>query len=133
MAPLKNVETDADVQQYLAEIKEDHRREDCTHLVSLMTEVTGEPAKMWGKSMIGFGSYSYTQKGKKELLQWFRVGLSNRKAYISIYCSVDLTKEEILTRLGKFKNGKGCLNIKKLSDLDLDVLSTLIRSSYEAK
>ena len=76
--------------------------------------------------MIGFGKYKYTRKGKKEELEWFNVGFAPRKGRLTIYLTCYLENEPLIKKLGKVTHGKGCLHIKKLVDVDMDILKKLI-------
>ena len=95
----------------------------------MMREITGKEPKIWGKSIIGFGKYSYQRKNGQEF-EWFNVGLSPAKAHLSIYVMYDInTEPKLLERLGKHKTGKGCLYIKSLADVELDALKEIIEKS----
>jgi len=96
-----------------------------------MEEITGEGPTMWGPSIVGFGNYRY-QYASGRAGDWFLVGLSPRKQYLTIYIMGYLQYyDHILKNLGKHKHGKGCLYIKSLEDIDLEVLRHLIRTSIE--
>lgn len=98
----------------------------------MMKEITGDSAKMWGPSIIGFGDLRYKYASGREG-DWMRVGFSPRKAKISLYisgCDISM-HEDSLKRLGKHKTGKGCLYINKLSDVDKNVLKEMIKDGYE--
>ncbi|TFH19807.1 MAG: DUF1801 domain-containing protein [Bacteroidia bacterium] len=96
-----------------------------------MEEQSGSKPKMWGDSMVGFGDYRYKYASGREG-DWFLVGFSPRKQNLTLYIMGYLEfYTDILRGLGKFKHGKGCLYIKKLEDIDLDVLKTLISTSIK--
>ncbi len=109
----------------------DQKRLDSYALIALMEEVSGCPATMWGPSIIGFGKYAYTyasgHSGEAPL-----IGFSPRKAAISLYVFTGLDRHEpMLASLGKFKMGKACLYINKLSDIDQQQLITLMRATID--
>ena len=97
----------------------------------MMQRISGEPPKMWGPSMIGFGKYHYISKSKCEV-DWFKIGFSPRKAKISFYvsCNADEFDDE-LAELGKHTRGKGCIYANKLEDIDMKVLEKIARQAYE--
>jgi hypothetical protein len=126
MAENKTKQTEASVEGYLAAIEDETRRKDCTDLAELMTRVTGFEPKMWGSSIVGFGSYHYKYESGREGDSCL-TGFSSRKGDITLYLtSGGPWKEELLSRLGKHKTGKGCLYIRRMSDVDQDVLAQLI-------
>ena len=108
----------------------EQKRADSFALVKLMREVTGFEPKMWGDTMIGFGQYHYKSERSRQEGDWMLVGFSPRKAAISLYVySGILEQEELLAGLGNFKMGKGCIYVKKLSDIDPEVLRKIIFST----
>jgi len=134
VAEQKTKPTDADVNTYLDRVSPDQKREDCFRLLDLFEKISGESPKLWNGSIIGFGSYHYRYaSGRKG--DWFLVGFAPRKAYLSLYLMDDQDWDPAtLKKLGKCKTGKCCLNIKKLSDIDLKVLvSMLIESVKKAR
>lgn len=135
MSPLLNTETDGDVNAFIESIDNPSKIADAKILLAMMTKITGEEPKIWGKnSLIGFGKFKYKRKGGKEEFEWFNVGFAPRKTKITVYVSYDLTQEEeMLGRLGKHKTGKGCLYINKLKDIDLDVLHEVISKSKDSE
>jgi hypothetical protein len=97
----------------------------------MMEKLTGSKPKMWGESIVGFGDYRYKYASGREG-DWFLAGFSPRKQNLTIYIMGYLEfYTELLEGLGKFKHGKGCLYIKKLDDIDLNVLESLITTSIE--
>ena len=129
MAESKTRATDINVESYLSAIEDESRRKDCEALASLMTKATKQPAKMWGTSIVGFGSYHYKYESGREGDSPL-AGFSSRKGDITLYLASDLSRhDELLSRLGKHKQGQGCLYIRKLSDVDLKTLEQLIASS----
>ena len=132
MAELKTKVTTASVASFLATITEETLRKDCAQLVELMEATTQASAKMWGHAIIGVGDYRYHYANGKGG-DWFMMGFSPRKANISLYimgCNLDENREA-LTRLGKHKTGKGCIYVKKLSDINIDVLKELCEAAYQ--
>jgi hypothetical protein len=131
MAELKTKQTDVNVTGFIESVSDEKKRRDCFQLIDLMSEITGEKAKLWGASIIGFGNYHYKSKSGSEG-DWFLVGFSPRKQNISIYLMAGYVSaenpqyEEILQKLGKYKLGKGCLYINKLEDINADLLKELI-------
>jgi hypothetical protein len=130
MAENKTKATEMSVQSYLANIDDESRRKDCEALTKLMSKATKQEPKMWGTSIVGFGSYHYRydsgREGEAPL-----AGFSSRKGDITLYLASGFPgQEELLTKLGKHKTGKGCLYIRKLSDVDLKTLEQLIVESY---
>lgn len=128
MAGLVNRQTDQDPRSYINSVKNNRRREDALQLLDLMTKLTRKEARMWGKSIIGFGKYSYQRKDGKEF-EWFNVGFSPGSKHMSVYFMFDLEQESLLQELGPHTNGRGCLYIKKLDEVNMDVLSKLIIKS----
>lgn len=130
MSYLKTKENDEDVIAYLNAIEDDQKKSDCLTLITLMESVSGFKGKMWGKKMVGFGSYTYKTKAGKEG-EWFLIGFSPTKANLSLHLMFGLEDEtELLAELGKHKIGKGCLYIKVLSDVNLSILEKLIKNTF---
>jgi hypothetical protein len=126
MAEIKTKATDASVKNYLAAIDDEARRKDCEALADLMAKATKQPPRMWGASIVGFGSYRYRYASGREG-ESCAVGFSSRKGDISVYgLNAAAGAEELLSKLGKYKAGKGCVYIKRLSDVDLNVLGRLV-------
>ncbi|MGF1586937.1 MAG: DUF1801 domain-containing protein [Bacteroidales bacterium] len=131
MAELKTQQNDADVHGFINSFADtDQKRDDSFKLLKLMQDFTGHEPKMWGPSIIGFGSYHYKSERSKQEGDWFLVGFSPRKAAISLYVySGDTEHEYLLKNLGKFKMGKACIYIKKLDDIDQNELKKLIQAT----
>ncbi len=129
MAALKTKPTGASARAHLASIPDPARRRDCTALLNMMAEISGEPPTMWGGSIVGFGSYRYRYASGRTGT-WFRVGFASRKRALTVYLMLDLDSEaERLAALGRHSRGKGCLYVKRLSDVSENVLRDLIRAS----
>ena len=119
------------VQGFLDGIEDPLKQQDCREIASLMEEITGSAPVMWGDSIVGFGDYHYKYASGREG-DWFLTGFSPRKQNITLYIHGYLEEyQQILGKLGKFKHGKGCLYIKKLEDVDREVLKDLIRTSLK--
>lgn len=133
MAELKTKQHDGDVFEFISSFADtEQKREDSLELVKLMQKVTGYPPKMWGPSMIGFGSYHYKSERSKQEGDWPLVAFSPRKAAISLYVFTGIPEHEYLLKdLGKFTMGKACIYIKKLSDTNLDALERIISVTIE--
>ena len=131
MAENKTKPSAKSVPDFLNSIDDPGKRNDCLTISALMEELSGSKPKMWGDSMVGFGDYRYKYASGREG-DWFLVGFSPRKQNLTLYIMGYLEfYTDILEGLGKFKHGKGCLYIKKLEDIDLDVLKTLIITSID--
>ena len=135
MAELKTKLNEGDVYTFLNSITDDKKREDAFTILNLMQEATDAKPNMWGDSIVGFGSYHYKYASGREG-DWFLTGFSPRKQNLTLYIMPGFEKyKTILNRLGKYSTGKSCLYIKKIEDVDLDVLKELIEQSvnYMAK
>lgn len=131
MAELKTQPHDGDVDAFLDAIEDERRREDARALRRLMADVTDEKAQMWGPSMVGFGRYHYRYATGREG-DWFKVGFSPRKQNLSLYIMSGFDGyEDLLEGLGKHSTGKACLYVKRLDDVDTDVLARLVARSIE--
>lgn len=126
----KTQPTNVNIDDFLETIPEQVRR-DSRELIALMSEVTGEKPVLWGSSIIGFGNYHYKYESGREG-DWMRIGFSPRKAAISLYlnCELDEIQNE-LASLGSYTTGKSCVYIKRLCDVDLEVLRLILKKSYE--
>lgn len=126
---LKTKETDNSVIEFIESVENVKKRADAYELLDLFTETSGFAAKMWGPSIIGFGSYHYTYKSGHEGDAPL-VGFSPRKAKISLYLASAVSKQgELLNELGKHTTGKSCVYVNKIADIDVEVLKTLIIES----
>ena len=130
MAELKTKQTTASVEDFLNAIPDAQRRRDCRTLAALMEEVTQSPPSMWGDSIVGFGKYHYKGASGREG-DWFVVGFASRKQDLTLYLMGGLEQREaLLSHLGKHKTGKGCLYVKRLADVDMEVLRELVAQSF---
>ena len=133
MATLKTTQTDASVEAYLNSIEDPARRTDCKAITELMRRVTTHEPKMWGTSIVGFGSYHYKYESGHEG-DMCLVGLSSRKAQISLYLSAGFAgRDRLLSELGTHKTAKACIYIKRLSDIKTAVLERLVAESIRAR
>ena len=131
MAENKTKATAKSVPEFLEQIKDPKKRSDCVTIAAMMQRLSGSKPKIWGDSIVGFGDYHYKYASGREG-DWFLAGFSPRKQNLTIYIMGYLEfYTELLEDLGKFKHGKGCLYIKKLEDVDMKVLETLIKTSIK--
>lgn len=133
MAELKTKKNNASVAAFIKSVADEQKRKDCHELIKIFTEVTGEKATMWGTSIIGFGQYHYKSEKSKQEGDWPLTGFSPRKANITLYMMSGHSEyQKLLKKIGKHKvSGGSCLYIKRLSDIDIDVLKEIIRGSVE--
>ncbi len=130
MAEPKTQKNDADVDSFLESVEPEQRRADAKELKDLMERVTGEPATMWGSSIVGFGTKPMTYANGKTS-EWMAVGFAPRKANTVLYIMDGFESyDELLGKLGPHKTGKACLYVKRLADVDIDVLTEMIDTSY---
>lgn len=126
----KTTANDADVESFLESVADERRREDARAALELMHRVTGAEPQMWGASMVGFGHRPYTTADGKQR-DWFVVGLSPRKASLTLYgLTYYDSNQDLLERLGPHTTGKGCLYVKRLDALDEEVLAQLVERSW---
>lgn len=131
MVELKTKETKESVSDFLDKISDQNRKKDCKLVLKLMKEATKTAPKMWGESIVGFGRYRYKYASGREA-EWFVTGFSPRKNDLTLYIYPGLQAyDDLLKRLGKHKASKSCLHIKKLSDVDMDVLKEIINQSVK--
>lgn len=131
MAELKTKQNDASVDAFIASIEHEKRQKDTEAVCQLMSEITGWPARMWGKSIIGFGAYEYKYDSGHSG-RWAMVGLSPRKTSLTIYIMPGFEPfPELMEKLGKYKTGKSCLYVNKLEDIDVEVLKDLVVQSVD--
>ena len=133
MAELKTKQTQADVIEFINSFAgTEQKRQDSFELLKLMQDFTGFEPKMWGPSIIGFGSYHYKSDRSRQEGDWPLVGFSPRKAAISLYVYTGSPEHEhLLKDLGKFKMGKACIYVKKLSDINQDALKKLMKTTLD--
>ena len=131
MAETKTRPTQVSVDDFIAAVDKPVRRNDALALRDLMERVTGEPATMWGPSIIGFGSYHYRYDSGHQG-DACRIGFSPRSANLVLYVGGFPGYDELLGRLGKHKRSTACLYLNKLADVDIAVLEEIVRSTFEA-
>ena len=129
---LKTKVNDASVTEFINTVEDEGKRTDCFKVLEMMSEITGEPAKMWGNSIVGFGSYHYKGASGREG-DWMLTAFSPRKQNLTIYIMGGFDRHALLLeKLGKFTiSGGSCLYVKKLADVDKDVLKELIEASVK--
>lgn len=132
MATNKTTETSANVNDFINQITDEIKRNDAFRLVDIFSNQTGFEAKLWGPSIIGYGSYHYKyasgHEGDAPL-----IAFSPRASAISLYLHLPAEqREDLLQKLGKVKSAKGCIYVKKLTDINLDVLNELIDISMKS-
>ena len=140
MAELKTQPTRASVTEFVAGIEDQQQRADAKKVAAMMRRATGKRAKMWGPSIVGYGSYHYKYASGRDG-DFMITGFSPRKQALTVYIMPGFSGlEKLLEKLGKYKTGKSCLYIKRLSDVDEKVLEKLIvdsvrvmRKKYETK
>lgn len=132
MAKTKTTETEVNVADFINSFaNSEQKRQDSFRLLELMQGWSGYAPKMWGPSIIGFGSYHYTYESGHEG-DMLLIGFSPRKAEFSLYAKApDLDAQELLQQLGKYKMAKACIYFKKLDDLNLDVLEKLCKATIK--
>ncbi|NPE30541.1 DUF1801 domain-containing protein [Methanococcoides sp. SA1] len=131
MAELKTRKNEASVEDFINSVEDEKKRTDSLAIMDLMQEVTGEEPAMWGNSIVGFGSYTYKYASGRTG-DWMLVGFSPRKQNLTLYIMPGFEQyADLLSKLGKYKLGKSCLYIKKLEDVDLDVVQKLVKQSGE--
>ena len=131
MAKNKTTETESSVIDFINAVENETKRKDAFQLLSIIQELTGFEPKMWGPSIIGFGSYHYKydsgHEGDAPL-----AGFSPRKTAMTVYFYLpEENREELLSKLGKHTSSKACIYIKKLTDIDIEILKKIILLSIE--
>ena len=131
MAEMKTKPTNESVEKFLNKVSDEERRADCFAVAKIMKEITGEKPKMWGPSIVGFGSYHYKYASGREG-DWPITGFSPRKKDPTLYLMMGYEKyKDLLEKLGKHSGGKSCLYINRLSDVHTPTLKKLIKASVK--
>lgn len=131
MAELKTKVNDASVDKFLNNVKDKSVRDDCYKILEIMKKATRAEPKMWGTSIIGFGSYHYKYASGREG-DWMLTGFSPRKQNLTLYIMPGFDEyDDLLEKLGKHTTGKSCLYIKRLEDVDMKVLKDLVAKSVK--
>lgn len=129
MSELKTKVNDTSVAAFIDSVDDEDQRADARALVDMMRDATGAEPKMWGSSIVGFGSYHYRYDSGREG-DWMMCGFSPRKGKMSLYIMPGLEKyARFLEKLGKHSTGKSCLYVRKLDDVDREVLRRLIETA----
>jgi len=129
MTENKTKPTGDEVEALLAAIADPQRREDARAICTMMARASGERPRVWSGSMVGFGTYRYRYDSGREG-EWFVTGFASRAAALTLYVMDGFPQyAELMERLGKYKTGKSCLYIKRLADVDADVLEELVSRS----
>lgn len=134
MAELKTKVNNASVAAFISGVKDEVQQADAKKILTLFKKVTKEKPKMWGTSIIGFGSFHYKSERSSQEGDWMLTGFSPRKQNLTLYLMLGFQDHaSLLKKLGKYKiSGGSCLYIKRLADVDLSVLEILMRKSFEA-
>jgi Domain of unknown function (DU1801) len=131
MAEIKTQKNDDSVEDFIAGIDDDRKREDSKALLDIMERVTGEKPHMWGPSIIGFGDQHYKYESGREG-DWFKIGFSPRKQNLTLYVTDYIpANDPLFDKLGKYTTGKSCIYIKRLEDVDTGILEKLVKRSYD--
>lgn len=126
----KTQATKSSVSGFLNALEDSQRKKDSKKVLKLMKQLTGEKAVMWGSSIVGFGEYHYKYVSGREG-DFMKVGFSPRKHALTLYIMPGFKRyDTLMSKLGSYKTGKSCLYIKRLEDVDEEVLSLLIKDSY---
>ena len=131
MAEMKTKPTNESVEKFLNKVSDEERRADCFAVAKIMEEITGEKPKMWGPSIVGFGSYHYKYASGREG-DWPITGFSPRKKDLTLYLMMGYEKHsDLMEKLGKHSGRKSCLYINRLSDIHIPTLKKLIKASVK--
>lgn len=132
LAEIKTKQTLASVDDFIETVKEEQKRKDSFLLLEMMKKASGEEAKMWGSSLIGFGNKRYKSPTSGREVDWFLIGFSPRKANLTLYLMINHKDHAAaLKKLGKYKTAGGCIYVNKLEDIDLKVLKVLLDAALK--
>ncbi len=132
LVEIKTKPTSSSVEEFINNIGDEQKRNDCFVLLKMMKEATGEEPVLWSNSIIGFGKKRFKSPATGREVDWLRMGFSPRKANLSLNISTGIKEHAAaLAKLGKHKTGVGCLYINKLADIDLKVLEGIIKASLK--
>nr|WP_294859734.1 DUF1801 domain-containing protein [uncultured Fluviicola sp.] len=127
LAEIKTKPTVVSVRDFINTIEDEQKRNDSSTLVEMMRKASGEEPVLWGSSIVGFGNKRYRSERSGREVDWFLIGFAPRKANLSLYLSVGIEdRSAVLEQLGKYKTDGGCIYVKKLTDVNLDVLQGMI-------
>ena len=132
MAELKTKPTNQTVKDFIASVPDAQTRTDCSTIAKLMEEAAGSKGVMWGTSIAGFGTRTIKYANGKEA-DWPIIAFSPRKQNLTLYLSLGESQQKLLSKLGKHSRSKGCLHIKRLSEVDMATLKKLIKNSTKKK
>jgi hypothetical protein len=132
MAENKTKQTKVSPEAFIKRVASPQQQKDCKELIALMRTITGEPPKMWGSSIVGFGTRHYVYESGREG-DICLTGFSPRKPSLVLYIGPALQDKTLMAKLGTYKTGKGCLYVKKLDDVDRTVLSALVAKAVEER
>ncbi len=131
MNSIKTTVNNDSVEDFITSVDDETKRADSRALLDIFKTTTGETPKMWGSSIIGFGQYHYKSERSSQEGDWPLVGFSPRKQNLTLYIMPGFDNySHLLDKLGKHKTSVGCLYINKLSDVDVDVLTQIVRQAY---
>lgn len=131
MAGPKTQKNDSSVLDFINSVDDEAKKQDCLALLQIFDDCTHEQPKMWGSSIVGYGTYHYKSERSSQEGDWMMSGFSPRKQNLTIYIMPGFEKyQKELAKLGKHKTSVGCLYIKKLSDVDQSVLKKIITDSF---
>ncbi len=131
MAEIKTKVNEASVEEFLSKVEDEQKRKDSFEIIKIMKQVTKADPKMWGPAIIGFGSYHYKYESGREG-DMPQIAFSPRKQNLTLYIGVGNDSDNpLLKKLGKYTTGKVCLYIKKLTDVDRNILQELISDSFK--
>lgn len=129
---IKTRVNDSSVENFINSVEDETKRRDAFVLLDMYKKITNQPPKMWGGSIIGFGQYHYKSERSSQEGDWPLAGFSPRKQNLTLYVTQGLVDySDLLKDLGKHKVSKGCLYIRKLADVDEEVLQSIIKRSYQ--
>jgi hypothetical protein len=132
MAELKTQKNNASVKDFINAVENEEKRKDSKELIKIFKEITKKKPVMWGTSIIGFNQYHYKSQRSKQEGDWPMTGFSPRKQNISVYIMPGFkNKENLLKKLGKHKTSVSCLYIKRLSDININILKKIIETGYK--
>ncbi len=132
LVEIKTKPTSASVEEFINNVNDEQKIKDSFVILEMMKIASGEEPTMWGGSVIGFGNKRYKSPATGREVDWLQIGFSPRKANLSLYLNISFKDNvEVFNKLGKHKTGAGCLYIRKLEDIDMDILKELIDISVK--
>ncbi len=131
LAVIKTAKTEANVNDFIESVGDEQKKADTQTILKMMAKASKAKPKMWGSAIIGFGEKRYKSPTSGREVDWFLIGLSPRKTNLSLYFMDMGQHSAALKKLGKHKIGKGCLYINKLADVDINVLESMITSTFK--